>query len=504
MLRVGKPRAHFAPLFILVFGIIFGCLTFRHITPSDIIKDAGQNLRAAYHLVHTGIIGGDHGETSRPKPQMRREPIPILVLAVFLSLHPAFDEPYTIADVANGRLTETVKGVNAFWRFLAAVFLFLLCAELFSPRPVAAAAGLAALIASDLLFFSRPAYVDRLMTEIPGAALLLASSWCAVRFVKSKSWPQALALGLTLGLLALTKAAFLYIGIVFVALLLLVDVVKRLRTGTLSAEALAPFLITALALGTTVAPWITRNYLEFGKLQLAERGAEVMATRVLLTERPFSGSLYFFTPSSLRPWLTGPLTGYRPEDLKPGGRLVELATTHDRRSQIFSERRQADGFAGDKAEWYRKMVIGYISRHPLRYIASIPLFAYKGLWFMGTWGSTFNFLAMACFFGVFLWALFKGEEILVAAFGLGAGLFAFIAIFTHALNRYNAPIVPLVVIAFIWLLAGLVRRVLAWPRFQAMVARVRRRVRSSASDASSSSQRPPTVPTSSSETASRA
>ena len=68
-----------------------------------------------------------------PGPQMRREPLPIVAAAGFLLLHPAFGEPYTFAELLNGRLTETVKGVNAFWRFLAAIFLFMLCLELFGP-----------------------------------------------------------------------------------------------------------------------------------------------------------------------------------------------------------------------------------------------------------------------------------------------------------------------------------------------------------------------------------
>ncbi len=494
MWRVGDTLYAF---FILIVAVIFGGLTFRYTTGSEIIKDAAQNLRGAYHLVHTGTMGADHEETPNPKPQMRREPLPIVVIAAFLSLHPAFDKSYTIADVANGPLTRTVKGVNVFWRLLGAMFLLLLCTELFSPRPVALAAGLAALILSDIFFFSRTAYVDRLMTEIPGAAMLLAASWCAVRFVKVKSWPRALALGVALGLLALTKAAFLYIGIVFIGLLLLVDVAKRLRTRTMPTKVLAPYLVAGLALLVTVAPWIARNHIELGKAQLAERGAEVMATRVLLTEQPFLGSLYFFSPPSLREWLIGPLTGYEPEDLKPGGRLADLATTRGRRAQTFGQRMQAENFTGEHEDWFRNMVERYVSEHPLRYIASVPLFAYKGLWFMSTWGTAFNILALACFFAVFVWALFKGEETLVAAFGLGVGLFAFISVFTHVVLRYNAPIVPLVVVALVWLFAVLVRRVLTAP----FAARLRQRFGFSTSEAAGLSL---TVAASNSETAPRA
>src|SRR5262249_3947583 len=265
--------------FILLVACLFAYRTFGDTTGSPIIKDAHQNLRAAYHLVHTGVMGVDHVETDKPKPQMRREPVPILAIAAFLALHPAFEKPYTIADVAEGSLTKTVKGVNAFWRFLAAVFFMLLCAELFAPRYIAAALGLAGLELSETFFFLQPAYVDRLMTEIPGATMLLASSWCAVRFVKKKCFWRALALGLAVCLLALTKAAFFYISIVFVALLLFMDLIKNRRDGEigLSKELIGAYLCVMLAMAATVAPWMIRNYLEFGTAQITTRASDVIS-----------------------------------------------------------------------------------------------------------------------------------------------------------------------------------------------------------------------------------
>ncbi len=75
--------------------------------------------------------------------------------------------------------------------------------------------------------------------------------------------------------------------------------------------------------------------------------------------------------------------------------------------------------------------------NPLRYVASIPVFAYKGMWFMHRPGPLLNLLMLLCFFGVFFGALFTRNQVLLAAFGLPAGLFFFISIFTHALTRYN-------------------------------------------------------------------
>jgi hypothetical protein len=118
-------------LFAIGVATILGLITFTHTTSTPITKDARQNTSAAYHLVHEGVISKDKAESENPKPQMRREPLPIVVTAAYLLLNPAFNEPYTLADLTQGRLTETVKGVNAFWRFLAAIFGFLLCANSF-------------------------------------------------------------------------------------------------------------------------------------------------------------------------------------------------------------------------------------------------------------------------------------------------------------------------------------------------------------------------------------
>ena len=142
--------------------------------------------------------------------------------------------------------------------------------------------------------------------------------------------------------------------------------------------------------------------------------------------------------------------------------------------------------------------------NPLRYVASIPVFAYKGMWFMTRAGALLNLLALLCFFGVFFVALFTRNQVLLAAFGLPAGLFFFISIFTHALTRYNQPMTPFVILSVLWLIAALARAAYRrFPRVPDLVDPCLRLIQP-ASEANSSSQRRPTAPTSSAETASRA
>ena len=145
----------------------------------------------------------------------------------------------------------------------------------------------------------------------------------------------------------------------------------------------------------------------------------------------------------------------------------------------------------------------YVVEHPLRYVASIPVFAYKGMWFMTRAGTLLNLLTLLCFFGVFFVALFTRNQVLLAAFGLAAGLFSFISIFTHALTRYNQPMTPFVILSVLLLVAAVGRTAYRqFPRIRNLVDPCLRLIQP-ASEANSSSQRRPTAATSSAETASR-
>ncbi len=126
----------------------------------------------------------------------------------------------------------------------------------------------------------------------------------------------------------------------------------------------------------------------------------------------------------------------------------------------------------------------------------------------GSWtaaGPLLNLLALLCFFGVFFVALFTRDQVLLAAFGLPAGLFFFISIFTHALTRYNLPMTPFVILSVLWLVAALARvayrrvpsfpqsgRPMRWARFSRRAMRAARA--SAARPCRRRAPRPPPAP----------
>ena len=331
-------------LFAIAVAAFLGLMTFAHTTDTPITKDARQNTSAAYHLVHAGVISSDKQGRENPNPQMRREPLPIVVTAVFLLLHPAFNDPYTLADLMEGRLTETVKGVNAFWRFLAAFFVFLLCLELFPDRRVAAFMAVACTVVSESFFFSRPGVVNTMYTELPEVALMLLASWSAVRFIRQKTNARAVCLGVSLGLLALCKASFLFIAAGLIVLLLVTDrlMMQSSPANPNLSNGLFPYAAIGLAMILTIAPWIARNTVVFGKPQIASgTDKSVLGIRLLLMQEPLVGQIYLYSPNSFK-WLVGPLVGFSDRDLKPGGRLEAANTIKSWRHRILAERMEGN------------------------------------------------------------------------------------------------------------------------------------------------------------------
>jgi hypothetical protein len=469
--RVSNMPSALPRRFYLCFAVLvslwFADNAQKHITSAAILYDAHQNANIAFNLVHTGAYSYAKKPTSPPHPTMKREPVPILAIAAFLAAHPSFKHPYNIVDLEDGRLTRTVKLVNVFWEFLAALFIFLLCAELF-PNPIIAGVGaLIALAISDMTFLSIGDVVDTLLSELPAAVLLLATSWCAVRFVRHESNWRAISFGIAMGLLALTKAAFFSVGIAFILLLLLLDRRKLVRRNDAASRQLrAAYALLALAFLATLSPWLLRNAVSLGRPEMiAGRGEKILGMRMLLTELPPLGLVYASSPPPLMQKL-GPLLGYTPADLEAGGSLNIIRTLNRRPLKgLFHARMEAEGYAGTTEQWLRRSMLFSMVKDPLGYLTSVGLFAYRGMWFMQPSGMagrldplTFYALSALSLFsllGVFFGGLIAGNRVLVAAFGLAAGVFVFHAALSHGLPRYNAPSTPLVIIAVLWICVAL-------------------------------------------------
>lgn len=242
-----QPSARYATasrtyiLLACLLSLLTGYLSSGHSTDHPLKADGAQNARIAYHLIHTGVWGFDEVETPTPRPQSKREPLPILFNAALMLLDPAFQEPYTIKDLTAGSLVSEIKKVNILWVTLLSFAVFLMVGEMF--RSTVTATVVAAATVALTFVTMMHSYFDKLVTELPAAMFILLASWLGLRFVRDRSVGNAILLGVALGLLTLVKASFLFVGIGYIILLFLIQPpigASEKEAGCLGATASSP------------------------------------------------------------------------------------------------------------------------------------------------------------------------------------------------------------------------------------------------------------------------
>ena len=191
----------------------------RMITDERIDGDDLQTLRMAVNLRYHGVASLD----AEPPyaPSMYREPLPVVTTAIAIALADAAlgdagPEAYLAGDRA-----RLVKIQNLFWLALLCVSAFWATYLLTSSRLLGALAVL--LMNFDVIPLAevglRPLLVDTLMSEVSAAALLLAAGAFLVAAMRTRRVAHFAWAGLCFGMLALTKAAFLYVFVGFAVLL---------------------------------------------------------------------------------------------------------------------------------------------------------------------------------------------------------------------------------------------------------------------------------------------
>jgi hypothetical protein len=192
-----------------------------HIDENEIYGDGSQNLLIAYNLYQHGQYSLDPSHPFRPVSA--REPVfPWTTSLVMRLMDPARQAAFE--DYLRGEYLSSVKGINVLWIFSGLISIWMLGLALIGNRILAALA----VVFSYAFFFQTTPNV--FYTEMHTSVLMLWSALLAV-YVYGKSGPWALGLwlllGLLLGALALTKALFFYVGIVFIPLLALMSLTDR-------------------------------------------------------------------------------------------------------------------------------------------------------------------------------------------------------------------------------------------------------------------------------------
>jgi hypothetical protein len=466
-------RAHVDGLVVAVTALILCGFWLSQISDAAIQYDGSQNLQMAINLDRAGVMSLD---SSAPfSPSMYREPLPVWTTAVAVRIVDGLLGPADNDDYFQGDRARYIKYQNIFWLLLLSAGTFVACRYFTS-------FNYASLLAVVLLNVRLPMTpsgpealgFDTLESELPAAALLICGSlFVALAVSRGRLW-HGVAAGALFGLLALTKAAMLYVTAgLFLVLLCLLFTPPRLVLHGFGPRQLVAMIAACAAV---VVPWTYRNYETFGSLQIAQRGGIITYLRAVknqMTAEEYLGSFYAWAPGLPGP--IGAVLGYSEADLEEGGRLQRLNRSE---TSSFAERDLAAERAGDPdaaISYYRKAratrvklerelaaqgvaspgveadrilldeAIAMILSHPVRHVVMMIPFIWRGAL------TTFVVL-LACL--IYALCVRRAETLLFVLPSFGT--LSFYALLTHFIARYSVPVVPVAIVA------GLILAAAAW------------------------------------------
>lgn len=462
-------------------------LAAQQISTASIKGDATQNLEIAISLYQDGKFN------LHKVPTALREPLPIAATALYFLASGRDSSLLSMKNLHVGEHARFVKLHNLGWVFLGLMGTWLLFNELTGTRWWG---GLAA-GASFIFFFNNVYVVDSLYTELHTAVLMIFVAWLMLLASRRQSGTLWLASGVGMGLLCLTKSAFLYISLVTIALMLVVMLLKRkgVRRPWLAA------LLMAMGLTCTIAPWMVRNQMLFDSPQISTgRGGWVLYKRALLnqmTDEEFRLAFALFGPRLYLHLMSGTSLAITPEDHKMrSGRLSRLYagksdfSTDDMLAQgkgepdrahslyrktsalhikLSREMEQAGHPFPEQAadEKMQAMALQMIAEHPLSHLKLTGLMFWRGTWSFppqldipllpeGRWRAFFieslNAVAMLALLVCFAYALIRRNVRLLAFTALPVLMMAFYTLLSQNLPRFFAPAQPMMLMAVLLLL----------------------------------------------------
>ncbi len=427
--------------------------------------DGRQNLSLSYYLWTEGAFSEDGSN-----PSYLREPLAIAATAAHLAFLTDIPASAGVDQLMeNPDYAAQVFRVNLFYLIGLLPAVWWLAWLLTRSHLVALLA-----IVGSWWFFARISHnTGNLLTEGPAALFLVLAAGAMVWLVQTKRLRAAVFAGLMLGALALTKAAALYVALVAIPLLALSLV---LFGGLPRRRALVVFAVTALTFSLTMAPWMTRNYLQFGDFAIAQRGGEVLYTRAVkdgMSAEEYQGAFYAYAPPVLRHELFEDVLGFHAEDLQPGGRYerlrrsppgepeivklgdVEGAVSYFGKAKAMRIRLENQMAAAGLPESEADRVLqekawDMIMGAPAKHLATTIPFAWRGLWSFpvrSVAAAGANLLAFVALLALPFLAPWRKRPDWFAFSLMAVGMFWFYALLTHFIPRYSEPMIPLALLA---------------------------------------------------------
>lgn len=505
----------------IVFIVVLSLFLNIKITESPLVVDSNQYLLFSYHLYANNCFsmdyqyaytsGGDNIQGNIPAPSHYFEPLVPCVTSLFMRINPLYNPQWSFQDLQAGYPAKVVKMVNVFWGMVLLLGVYFASNALFSYVYLKQNGGKRACVPLPLLItlgiwiwlFMTP-YIDRLLSEVPAMGLLTFTCFFAFKCITTPKKHYFIGLGVSWGLLTLTKAVFFYLFPLYVVFLLFC-ILKTQKRKTQDV------FLCCFAFSVLVFPWMIRNYIVLNDFTIAERGGETLYMRALknnMTNKEILGAFYIWTPIEYRE-KAGKILGFSKKDMCLGGRCVRLnreksdftpvsawaiSTGQPEQamtfySAVYALKTQLNKKYMDQGiydEYQRNVLVDQnlkrrgtflLFKSPFRHIVMTVPFFYRGIWGIAGLGrmgpiitlrtvsdcdgyekntrsfleKTLFFFFFLClvvsFFGVCFYSFFllKYEYIaFVLPVFLMIGSLAFL---THNLPRYNLPAFPIAVLS---------------------------------------------------------
>lgn len=476
---------------ILLLAVFANLKHLNALPPND---DGQDNLALATGLAHTGTLGKYHANQSTLvfEPSNSREPFPNWLTAKWIQTLPALNHNLTLDKTASARQLTLLKWPNLFvWALTLVGYYYLMLALLSPIVPVGLQHGIAVVTTGFCAVCMHPVFISTLLTEFHAACLLVWFLWAwLVSWQRASSRYAGVAGGL-LGLLILTKAAFLYVTLALLLAVLPVMLIWRMPR----MHVLQTGLLFGLAL-LIAASWMWRNHHVLGAWEIAGRGPNVLLTRAFksqMTDDEFKGAFYAYAPQSLKHTFKT-LTGYSAIDREKGGRLqrftrffdsdVECRTHGDEACAIgyyIKANIRYNNIMADYAKRYpndarrgrvegeraaKQIALQMIKENPWGHLRTTLVFAWRGAWpcnkvdgrwfshevkyLQPAWQELLPFVGLCCMLVFSVLALFRRDMQLLILSWAGTAAYLFYATASHFIPRYSEMLIPLWVVSFVY------------------------------------------------------
>lgn len=459
---------------------------------APILADASQSLTMAYNLYVNGTLSL---ATKAPfTPTNLREPLPPMAAALFLALHRDVHPGMSLESFFQGENAYLLKQVNVFWSLAGLFGSWVLTYMVCRSHRVA----LLAVLCGYLFFFGAREFVDSLYTELPAAVVIV---WAAVALVwleRRDALAASAFAGFLFGMLALTKAIFLYVSVGIGLLMILYYTLVRcdLKVSRRWGSILLFFSVFLVVVGF----WAIRNKLVLDRFELTQRAGVVLLVRAFKNEmsrEEVIGAYWYWGPHLYKRLVKGSALDATDADFSIGGRFHRLNRTSlvgDLEAEEAGKPEDAVSFYHQARAWRKREMLRFaaleakdsiqspyvlaereamdraarmIAAAPGAHLAKTPLFLWRGIWcfpsvrlpynaggYQRYLIDSVNAVAYLSLFGLFAFGFARRRYDLAAMTVVPLGMLASYCLFSHDIPRYSAPVIPVMLISLVVIVSG--------------------------------------------------